>query len=48
MLVYPKVDRVVAERYRIKGFDVSLRTVDMNQSWSKIHEELIFIFRSST
>jgi 5-methylcytosine-specific restriction enzyme subunit McrC len=44
MLVYPKVDRVVAEHYRIKGFDVSLRTVDMNQPWPQIHAELISIF----
>jgi 5-methylcytosine-specific restriction enzyme subunit McrC len=44
MLVYPKVNRVVAERYRIKGFDVSLRTVDMSQPWPQIHQELIPIF----
>lgn len=44
MLVYPKVDRAVSERYRIHGFDVSLHTVDLSQPWPKIHEELVSIF----
>jgi 5-methylcytosine-specific restriction enzyme subunit McrC len=47
MLVYPKVDRVVSEHYRIKGFDVSLRTIDMNQSWPQIRAELVTIFDCS-
>ncbi|MEX3690653.1 5-methylcytosine-specific restriction endonuclease system specificity protein McrC [Paraburkholderia sp. BR14263] len=44
MLVYPKVDRGVSERYRIQGFEVSLQTVDMNQPWPQIHNELVSIF----
>lgn len=44
MLVYPKVDRAVAEHYCIQGFNVSMHTVDMNQQWPHIHDELVAIF----
>jgi 5-methylcytosine-specific restriction enzyme subunit McrC len=45
MLVYPRVDRTVSERYRIQGFEVSMHTVDLNQPWPQIHNDLVSLFR---
>lgn len=47
MLIYPKVNRPLSERYCIQGFDVSLRTVDLNQPWPNIHKDLMSIFSFS-
>ena len=41
MLIYPRVDRNLRERYLVQGYPVSICTVDLNQHWKKVHEEII-------
>lgn len=41
MLIYPKVSRVIRERYLIQGFGVTVATVDLNQDWQDIKKEII-------
>lgn len=45
MLIYPLVDRPLSECYQIKGFDVAMHTVDLNQPWQHIHHQLIDILQ---
>jgi 5-methylcytosine-specific restriction enzyme subunit McrC len=40
MLVYPRVDRPLREQYEIQGFGVTVVTVDLNQPWEKVREEI--------
>jgi len=41
ILLYPVVDRRLSERFRIQGHTIWVRTVDLNQPWQKIHDDLI-------
>ena len=41
MLIYPQVDKAVNETYRIQGFDVSVCTVNLDQSWESIHADIV-------
>ncbi len=41
MLIYPRVDRTLRERYTIQGYPISVCTVDLNQDWRTIKAELI-------
>ena len=44
MLIYPEVDRAFDFRYKIHGYDICLRTINLNQHWSDLKNELIAIF----
>lgn len=40
LLIYPRVNRTLRERYRIQGYDVTVATVDLNQDWPEIKKEI--------
>jgi len=40
MLIYPKVDRVLRERYEILGKRISVCTINLNAPWQAIDEEV--------
>jgi len=40
MLIYPKVDRVLRERYNILGRKISVCTVDLDAPWWAIDQEI--------
>ncbi|WP_409411315.1 5-methylcytosine restriction system specificity protein McrC [Bradyrhizobium sp. AUGA SZCCT0182] len=40
MLIYPKVDRDLREKYEILGRNISVFTVDLNAPWQSIAQEL--------
>lgn len=44
MLLYPRVDRDLRERYIIQGIPVDLCTVDLNADWQNIRDELKILF----
>lgn len=44
LLVYPQVGTLIKHRYTISGFSVSLCTVNLDQDWEKIHQDLLDIF----
>jgi len=41
MLLYPKVEKDYDFRYHIHGHKVSVRTIDLNQNWRLIEEDLL-------
>ncbi|ARV17030.1 hypothetical protein AEP_00064 [Curvibacter sp. AEP1-3] len=41
MLIYPKVDKSLRQRYVINGFPVCIATVDLNQDWPLVHAEMV-------
>lgn len=43
MLLYPTVDQELDETYRLDGHTVSIRTIDLNQHWKRIHDKLLSI-----
>jgi hypothetical protein len=43
MLIYPRVDRTLRERYTIQGYPVAVCTVDLNQDWQDVRDELFSI-----
>jgi 5-methylcytosine-specific restriction enzyme subunit McrC len=45
MLLYPRVNRSLRERYEILGREISICTVDLSQSWMEIDRELKELFR---
>ena len=40
MLIYPRVDRTLRERYVIQGYPVTVCTVDLDQDWKDIRAEI--------
>jgi 5-methylcytosine-specific restriction enzyme subunit McrC len=45
MLIYPKVGRALRETYRIQGFEVTIATLDLDQDWQIIKQEIIELIR---
>ena len=41
ILLYPKVDETLRVDVRLEGFRVQARTVDLEQDWRSIHEEML-------
>ena len=41
MLLYPTVDLPLNASYMDKGRKISIRTVNLNQAWEGIHEDLL-------
>lgn len=41
MLIYPEIEKPLRERYQIMGYEISLVTINLNQSWENIHTDLI-------
>jgi len=41
ILLYPRVDRDIDERYRIWDLDVQIRTIDLTQEWTGIRRDLL-------
>jgi 5-methylcytosine-specific restriction enzyme subunit McrC len=46
MLLYPRVDRTLRERYIIQGMSVDVCTVDLQADWSAIRDELKRLFEA--
>lgn len=44
MLIYPMTGDSVNETYTINNYKITLRTLNLNQEWNKIHDELLNIF----
>jgi 5-methylcytosine-specific restriction enzyme subunit McrC len=44
MLIYPRVDRGLRERYTIQGYAVGVVTVDLSQEWGEVKNELLSLF----
>lgn len=45
MLLYPRVDRTLRERYLIQGHVIDLCTIDLNADWQEIEAEIRALFR---
>ena len=43
ILLYPQVDEPVQAEVRLGGFRIQARTIDLNQPWQKIHDDLLAI-----
>lgn len=41
MLIYPRVNRTLRERYIIQGFGVTVATVDLNAEWRSVKAEIV-------
>ena len=41
MLIYPRVDRTLRDKYVIQGYPVTIATVDLNRDWTEIHAEVL-------
>ncbi|MFC4160445.1 5-methylcytosine restriction system specificity protein McrC [Chitinimonas lacunae] len=41
MLIYPRVDQSLRQRYLIQGYPVAVATVDLDQPWQAIKQELL-------
>lgn len=41
MLIYPKIERHLRQRYVINGYPVYIATIDLNQDWPEIHSEMV-------
>ncbi len=44
LLIYPHVTKAVKHRYNISGFDIGLCTINLDQEWTLIHQDLLSIF----
>lgn len=40
MLIYPQVEKPLREKYKIMGYEISLVTLNLDQSWENIHKDL--------
>ena len=45
MLIYPKVDRELRERYDILGKRIALCTIDLSAPWKLIDQEIRALMR---
>jgi 5-methylcytosine-specific restriction enzyme subunit McrC len=43
MLIYPRVDKTLRQKYKIQGYPVTICTVDLNQDWKDIRAEIFEI-----
>lgn len=43
LLLYPQVGSTIKHRYNINGFDVGLCTINFDQEWQMIHNDLITV-----
>lgn len=41
MLLYPTVDKALSASYTHKGHKISIRTINLNQPWQAIHDDLL-------
>lgn len=41
VLLYPTTDQELDLRFKIKGHPVNIRTINLNQDWQKIHQNLL-------
>ena len=41
MLLYPTVDLPLTASYTEKGRKISIRTINLNQRWQSIHNDLL-------
>ena len=41
MLLYPTVDSPLSADYTHKGHEISIRTINLNQPWQGIHNDLL-------
>lgn len=46
MLIYPRVDITLREKYTIQGFPIFICTVDLDRNWKDIKSELIELMHS--
>ena len=47
ILLYPTVNRSLDLRYSLLGRRISVRTIDLNQSWQGIHKSLVELVQTS-
>lgn len=45
MLIYPRVDRELRQKYVIQGYPVYVGTLDLNKDWQEVHSELVALTR---
>lgn len=45
VLLYPEVDEPLDADIRLEGFRIQARTIDLNQPWQRIHEDLLEVLR---
>lgn len=43
LLLYPQVGEKVKHRYKVSGFDIGLCTINLDQEWKHIHQDIITI-----
>jgi 5-methylcytosine-specific restriction enzyme subunit McrC len=41
MLLYPTVDRTLELKYVLEGYPISIRTVNLNQPWQQLRQDLL-------
>lgn len=41
LLLYPQVGTTIKHRYNINGYDIGLYTIDLDQEWENIHQDLL-------
>ena len=41
MLLYPTVDSPLSADFTHKGHKISIRTINLNQPWQSIHQDLL-------
>ena len=41
MLLYPTVDKALSASYAHKAHRISIRTINLNQPWHGIHDDLL-------
>lgn len=46
ILLYPVVGSPISFDYRLKGQQISVRSIDLRQPWARIHEDILSIIRS--
>lgn len=44
MLLYPRVERTLRERYTIRGHEIRISTVDLSAEWRDVRRELLELF----
>jgi 5-methylcytosine-specific restriction enzyme subunit McrC len=47
MLLYPVIDEAFAFDYRLKGHRISIRSIDLNQPWLQIREDMLRLLDAS-
>ncbi len=47
MLLYPKVDSPINLKIHVQGHDIFVRTIDLSQQWSVIHNDLMALLENA-